>query len=124
MISNSAYAKRMRVTPSINRRLLLGIILHGGVYDLRILSSDLISTYIGTDDFADDPRLEKSSVVRNITADFPAMFISVGNEDALASESRPLGRHRNENLVFRSTASFFKMITRHLFHTSANSISK
>ena len=77
----------MRVTPSTNQRLLLGIILHGGVYDLHILSSDLLSTYIGTDDFANDPRLEESSVVRNITADFPAMFISVGNEDALASES-------------------------------------
>jgi hypothetical protein len=71
VISNSAYAKRMRVTPSINRRLLLGI--NGGVYDLHILSSDLLSTYIGTDDFANDPRLEESSVVRNITADFPAM---------------------------------------------------
>ena len=90
VISNSAYAKRMGVTPSINRRQLLGVILHCGVYDLHILSSDLVSTYVGTDDFANDPRLEKSSVVRNMTADFPAMFISVGNEDALASQSRLL----------------------------------
>jgi hypothetical protein len=59
VISNSAYANRMRVTPSTNQRLLLGIILHGGVYDLHILSSDLLSTYIGTDDFANDPRLER-----------------------------------------------------------------
>ena len=59
VISNSADAKRMGVTPSINRRLLLGIILRGGVYDLHILSSNLVSTYIGTDDFANDPRLER-----------------------------------------------------------------
>ena len=41
VISNSPYAKRMGVTPYINRRQLLGVILHCGVYDLHNLHSDL-----------------------------------------------------------------------------------
>ena len=37
-----------------------------------------------------DPRLEEFSVVRNITAHFPPIFISVGNADGLAPQSQLL----------------------------------
>jgi acetyl esterase len=90
VISNSPYAKEMGVTPYINRRQLLGVILHSGVYDLHNSDSELVSSYIGSKDFTDNPRLDESSVIRNISADFPAMFISAGNADWLAPQARLL----------------------------------
>jgi hypothetical protein len=59
-------------------------------------------------------------VVRNITAD---LFISVGNEDALASESRFLADTATK-LGSSVDSLFFQVIARHLFHTSTNTISK
>jgi acetyl esterase len=95
VVSNSTYAQRIGIASSINRRQLRGVILYCGVYDLHTLSSDLVLTYIGTDD-PNDPRLEESSVVRNVRADFPAMFISVGNRDALAPQSYVLAEIANK----------------------------
>ena len=93
VISNSPYAKRMGVTPSIDRRQLKGVILHCGLYDLRgggEIRASIARSYLGNADFMNDPRLEEFSVVRNITADFPPMFISVGNADRLESQSQLL----------------------------------
>jgi acetyl esterase len=93
VISNSAYADQMGVTPSIDRRQLKGVILHCGLYDLRgggETRASIARTYLGNEDFLNDPRLEEFSVVRNITADFPPMFISVGNADRLESQSQLL----------------------------------
>ncbi len=90
VVSNSPYAKQMGVTPSINRRQLLGVMLYSGGYDLHNRSSELVSSYIGPKDFTNDPRLKESSVIRNISADFPAMFITAGNADWLAPQARLL----------------------------------
>jgi hypothetical protein len=43
--------------------------------------------YFGTKDFATDPRLSQFSVARHVTPDFPAMFISAGNDDPYAAQS-------------------------------------
>ncbi len=88
VISNAPYAKQMGVTPSIDRRQLLGAILFCGVYDLH--NRKAVVSYIGSNDFTNDPRFEESSVIRNISADFPAMFISAGNADYLAPQARLL----------------------------------
>ena len=93
VISNSPYAERVGVTPSVDRRQLKGVILHCGLYDLRgggHLRAVTAWSYLGNKDFMSDPRLEEFSVVRNITTDFPPMFISVGNADRLASQSQLL----------------------------------
>ena len=93
VISNPAYAKQMGVTPSIDRRQLKGVILHCGHYDLRggdHFRSVIGWSYLGKKDFTNDPRLEGFSVVRNLTVDFPPIFISVGNADRLASQSQLL----------------------------------
>jgi acetyl esterase len=93
VISNSVYANQMGMTPSIDRRQLKGVILHCGLYDLRgggETRASIARTYLGNEDFLNDPRLEEFSVVNNITADFPPMFISVGNADRLESQSQLL----------------------------------
>jgi acetyl esterase len=81
------------VTPSIDRHQLKGVILHCGLYDLRDggeIRAAIARSYLGTKDFTNDPRLEEFFVARNITADFPPMFISVGNADRLESQSQQL----------------------------------
>jgi acetyl esterase len=93
VISNSPYAKRVGVTPSIDRGRLQGVILHCGLYDLRnggLYRRIVAWSYLGTKDFINDPRLEEFFVIRNITADFPPIFISVGNADSLAPQSQLL----------------------------------
>jgi len=93
VISNSQYAKQMGVSPSIDRHQLKGVILHCGLYDLRNggeIRARIARSYLGNKDFMNDPRLEEFSVARNITADFPPMFISVGNADGLESQSQQL----------------------------------
>jgi acetyl esterase len=93
VISSSLVAKRIGVVPSIDRGQLHGVILHCGVYDyLRNNDEGIIATaqrYLGTN-LANDPRLEELSLVRNITADFPPIFVSVGNADRFAPQSQLL----------------------------------
>jgi acetyl esterase len=93
VISNSPYAKRVGVTPSIHPGRLRAVILHCGLYDLRnggVYRRLVGWSYLGTKHFANDPRLEEFSVIPHLTADFPPMFISAGNADRLAPQSHLL----------------------------------
>lgn len=96
VISDPRYAAEIGIAPSIDRRHLRGVILHCGVYDTHSLVSDnnFVRTvgwsYFGTKDFSSDPRAAQFSIVRNITANFPPMFISAGNADPLGPQSRLL----------------------------------
>lgn len=99
IISTPAYAKALGIAPSIMRAQLRGVILYCGMHDPDELSVDgamgsfLRSvgwSYFGVRDFLQDPRMAQFSVVRNVTAEFPPMFISVGNDDPLAPHSRRL----------------------------------
>jgi acetyl esterase len=95
VISSASYAKRVGVSPSVDRQQLRGMILHCGLYDLRDGSSYrrvLAWSYFGTKDFASDPRFQEFSVAENITANFPPIFISVGNADGLAPQSQMLAK--------------------------------
>jgi len=88
VITSASYAITMKMTPTINRGQLLGVILHCGIYDLH--HSEAATLYIGAESSTNDPRLEESSVIYNITSDFPAMFISAGNADFLAPQGQLL----------------------------------
>ncbi len=100
IVSGPSYAKATGIVPSIDRSQLLGVILYCGLYDgttLKFNSSYrnlLWSTlgtqlwaYFGTKHFSDDPRFAEFSVAQHLTADFPPMFISVGNADWLTPQS-------------------------------------
>ena len=99
VISAPRYAVEVGIAPSIARHQLRGVILHCGFYDPHNVSG-VVSysgfvrasgwSYFGTKDFLNDPRTAQFSIVRNIIADFPPMFISVGNADSLEAQSRQL----------------------------------
>jgi acetyl esterase len=99
VIGMPQYAHEMGVVPSIARRQLRGALLHCGVYDpgqfkYEGLSGFFLRTviwsYFSTRDLSANPRRDQFSVVRNVSAAFPPMFISVGNADPLAPQSRRL----------------------------------
>jgi len=95
VISLPPYAQDMGIAPSISREHLRGVILYCGIYEPRLLNASgafgaFLNTvswsYFGTKDFQSDPRMAQFSVIRNVSAQFPPMFISAGNSD-------PLGKH-------------------------------
>jgi acetyl esterase len=98
LISSSSYAKATGMQPGIARSQLLGTVLFCGPYDGHLIvsegsSSRLARTFVWS--YFDSPNppastLQAFSIVPNVTSDFPASFISVGNIDALAPQSYAL----------------------------------
>jgi acetyl esterase len=93
IISAPTYAEVMEISPGIERSRLRGVIFHCGVYDAELARfgrSGVLWSYFGTKDFMKDPRIKQFSVARQITANFPPMFLSAGNADALSPQSHLL----------------------------------
>ena len=100
-VSAPDYAAQIGIAPAIRRQQLIGAILHCGFHDpeaLDVTGRGLAGgfvrnvgwAYFGRKDFLNDPRAQQFSIVRNITSDFPPMFISAGNADPLEPQSRRL----------------------------------
>jgi acetyl esterase/lipase len=90
VIGSPSYAKDLHIVPSIERAQLRGVVFHCGVYEARLANysrEGVLWAYFGTTEFSSDPRLEEFSVARHVTRDFPPMFISAGNDDALSPQS-------------------------------------
>jgi acetyl esterase/lipase len=90
IISAPSYAAEVGIVPSIERSQLRGVVLHCGTYDAKLAHfsrTGVLWSYFGTKDFMSDPRLSQFSVVHHVTSGFPPMFISSGNDDALAPQS-------------------------------------
>lgn len=94
-----AYAAALGLAPSIGRAQLRGVILYCGAYDLGKIKLDgpfgefvhtALWSYFGEKDFPKHPLYATASVINYLTADFPPAFISVGNADPLAPQSRAL----------------------------------
>lgn len=96
IISDPVYAKAVGIEPAIEHTQLIGAILYCGVYDRRLIKFEgpfagFLRTvgwsYFGTPDFLDLPSAAQFSVVENIPADYPPVFISAGNDDPLLPHS-------------------------------------
>jgi len=90
VISSPSYAKDLHIAPSIERAQLRGVVFHCGVYEARLANYNregVLWAYFGTKEFSSDPRLAEFSVARRVTPEFPPMFISAGNDDALSPQS-------------------------------------
>jgi acetyl esterase len=91
IISAPSYAGSVGIAPSIQRPQLRGIILYCGVYDAALghhfKRYGVLWAYFGTKDFMNDPRLQQFSVARQITNNFPPIFLSAGNADIFAPQS-------------------------------------
>jgi acetyl esterase/lipase len=101
LVSSPAYATALGIAPSIKRAQLRGVILYCGGYDFRKIDFDgpfgdfmhtVLWSYFGRKDFIDHPLFATASVSGYLTSDFPPAFISVGNADPLAPQSRALAR--------------------------------
>ena len=94
IVSGPVYANEVGIIPSIKRTQLRGVILFCGSYRTEGPFNDFRRitrwAYFGTKDFLRDPRLAQFSVPNHITAEFPAIFISAGNGDALLPDSLAL----------------------------------
>ena len=99
IISNPTYASGVGISPTITPAQIKGVILFCGVYDASAIRTDgklggfiraMMWAYFGNKDFANDPRLAESAVNRHVTREFPPAFVSVGNADPLAPQSRML----------------------------------
>ena len=100
--TNSSYAELVGIPPTLESGQLAGIILHCGVYNMKVIDPDemglvggLIRTfawsYSGVKDFQHEyPRIAELSVVDYVNADFPPTFISGGNGDPLTPQSEEL----------------------------------
>jgi acetyl esterase/lipase len=98
-ISDPAYAQALGLTLAIQRPALRGVLLYCGIYDPDSLKAEgpmggflaaVAWSYFGlrTLDPAALPR--QFSIVRNVTAALPPLFISAGNGDPLLPHSETL----------------------------------
>lgn len=97
LISNKEFAAGMGIQPSIPNEQLKGVLLYNGAYNMRTLRTarapgiDLfLWSYTGVKDYESYDRIDELSTVTHITPDFPPVFLSVGDADALESQSREL----------------------------------
>jgi acetyl esterase len=103
IIRDPAFAEECGIAPALSADRLRGVILHCGIYDLRVFhqrskqatgvvglaSSALLWAYGGSKEPA-DTLLDRMSTIQHLTAAYPPVFISGGNGDPLtAHQSLP-----------------------------------
>src|SRR5258708_90236 len=95
LISNKEFAEAMGIRPSVTNTQLRGALLYDGAYDMQMLRAtrapgmDLfLWSYTGVRHFESYDRIDELSTVKHVTSDYPAVFLTVGDADAL--ESQPL----------------------------------
>lgn len=99
IVSQPEYAQRIGFSSPIASDALRGVILHCGFHDPEAIKSEgafggFVKTatwaYFGVKSLKSDPRAKDVSIVANVGAGFPPMFISVGNADPLGPQSKAL----------------------------------
>ena len=98
--TNPAYAAKVGIRPGVKPNQLAGALLYCGVYDVTqmgqgggILGWFVTATswaYSGERDWRDRKGFEHMSVAPNVTSAFPPAFISAGNADPLAPQSKAM----------------------------------
>ncbi|MES2170306.1 MAG: alpha/beta hydrolase [Actinomycetota bacterium] len=101
MITNPAYATLVGIRPALSPDQVRGVILDCGVYDVSSIPNapgiegwgfrTALWAYLGSKDWAHTAGGDQMSTIDDVTAAFPAAWISGGNADALtAGQSKPL----------------------------------
>jgi acetyl esterase len=118
-ITSPSYAAEIGIRPSIEPSRLIGAIFHCGAYEAKFADfrrNGVLWAYFGTQEFAADPRSSQFSVARHVTANFPAMFISAGNDDFLAPQSYLFAENVAKQGVFVDRLFFPPDYTPKVFH--------
>ncbi len=99
LLRDSAYATAVGIRPAIAGDRVRGLLLFCGPYDVGAVRLDgpfgsflrtVLWAYSGRRDFQADSAFQRVSVVNYVSARFPPAFVSVGNADPLAPQSRAL----------------------------------
>lgn len=100
MLSNPGYARTLGIAPGMEAGRIAGALLHCGVYDVTkmgqgggILGWFVKFTswaYSGKRDWRDAEGFAMMSIAPHVTPAFPSTFISAGNADPLAPQSKAM----------------------------------
>lgn len=107
IVSEPSDAQAVGIVPGLERRDLKGVLLFCGVYDIDLAFQDLnrrrfsslMRAYFGGTDYPAPPTARQFSVLRTITSNYPPLFVTVGNDDLLANQSRRLVEAAQRNKV-------------------------
>lgn len=101
IVSVPSYAQQLGIQPAIERGQLRGVILYCGAYNAKLVTfsgpigvfmKTVLWSYAGKKDFLTDLQFQTASVIDFVTPAFPPTFISVGNGDPLAPQSRAMAQ--------------------------------
>lgn len=120
LTTNPAYARELRIDPAVDADQLRGVILHCGVYDatpfvdqdeapsgpLGFAVATLLWAYAGTKDW-DSPVFDQLSTLNDVTAAFPAAFITGGNADPLTDGQSKVLAAKLDRLGVPTETTFF-----------------
>ncbi|WP_232698572.1 alpha/beta hydrolase [Brevibacillus daliensis] len=123
VISNEKLAKAMNIQPHIDNKQIKGLLLFCGPYNMYRFEEHQASTlgkffvdtmfwsYTGEKDIKSFPKIDEISTVKQITPNYPPVFLTVGDADPLAPHSTDLieALERNnvevESVLFDGTKS-------------------
>lgn len=99
--TNPEYARTLELTPSLRPEQLRGVILNCGIYDVSGIPDApgiggwgfriALWAYLGDKDWSNHHGGDQMSTIEHVTAQFPATWISGGNDDPLtATQSKPM----------------------------------
>jgi acetyl esterase/lipase len=95
--TSPALARATGITPAAPPGTLRGVVLFCGLYDMRTVGSSgfpalrtYLWAYTGDRDWASYPEISQLSTVAQVTAAYPATFLSVGDADPFQSQGEEL----------------------------------
>jgi acetyl esterase/lipase len=122
LITNKEFAETMNIQPSVTKEQLRGAILYDGAYNMQTLRATrapgmglFLWSYTGMRRFESYDRIDELSTILHVTADFPPVFLTVGDANALESQSIEFKEVLERNNVEVETV-FFTGTGAHLGH--------
>jgi acetyl esterase/lipase len=92
--SNGRLAKSMGIKSPIENEQLRGVLLFCSNYNMKTVRATgtpfletIMWSYTGMRDFENYPRIDELSTVKQITSEYPPVFVSVGDADPLEPQS-------------------------------------
>lgn len=96
-LTNPSLSAEMGITPAIAAADLRGVILNCGLYDLDTVGNTgfpairtFLWAYTGVRDYQHFAKVDQLSTVRQITAQYPATYLTVGDADPFESQAYEL----------------------------------
>jgi acetyl esterase/lipase len=97
VITNQVLAKTMKLEPFVNQHQLKGVLLYCGAYNfdtLRAAHAFMMDTFIwaytGEKNYEAWARIDEMSTVKQVTPDYPPVFLTDGNKDRLEQQTKEL----------------------------------